>query len=552
MKAFVHLGFALLSLCLLAACSGGNSSGSSASSSLASASFSSITSSFATSSLASSAILSGVITYDDVPHKTNHLGLDYNNVQRKPVRGLVVELLDATGKVISSEITNDKGEYEFNSSLNQQVQLRVKAQLLNNSGTWNVSVVDNTEANSLYAVQGSLAAIESVTEVRNLHISSGWNGVSYSDTRSAAPFAILDSVYIGIQKLRTAGFSDVLPELHFFWSEKNTTAEGDVARGEIGTSYFSSEGIYLLGDADVDTDEYDAHVILHEWTHYLENAISRSDSIGGDHNSSQKLDMRLAFSEGLANAFSAIILDDAFYKDALGRSQSSGFYINMAEKSHGVRGWYSQASIGSIFFNYHLTGENRVEKSLNDLLKTFTRQDYKDHPGFASIHLFSEKLQLEAPRSFNVWSVLLAEQNIFSTAAYGEGETNAGGYSETLPIYKTLSLSNPNLTLCSSNRFGSFNRLSNYQFVKIPISQLGNYRIQVVNAIGSSNTDPDIYLYSKGKLIKSGLSSQPDQEIMWHLLTNDTYVLTLAEAKVLNDSVSSNITHCFNLTLSME
>jgi hypothetical protein len=547
MKAFVQLGLCLLSLCLLVACSKGNGSGSSTSSSVVSSSSSS-----AASSLAVSALLSGVITYDDVPPKSNHLGLDYNNIQRKPVKGIVIELLNASGDVISSQTTNDEGEYEFNSSLNQQVQLRVKAQLLNNTGAWNVSVRDNTNANSLYAVQGSLTAISSANEIRDIHIESGWNGVSYSNTRSAAPFAILDSVYSGIKKLQSARFSETLPEISFFWSEQNTSAEGDVTRGEIGTSYFSSEGIYVLGDADVDTDEYDSHVILHEWTHYLENTISRSDSIGGDHDFNQKMDMRLAFSEGLANAFSAILQDDAFYTDALGLGQSSGFYINMTEKSHSLRGWYSEASIGSVLFNYYLSADNRIAKSFDDLLKTFTRQDYKDHPGFASIYLFSEKLQLEAPISFNAWSGLLVEQNIFSTSAYGEGETNAGGYAENLPIYKTLSLSNPNLTLCSSNRFGSFNRLSNYQFVKIPVSQSGNYRIQVVNTMGSSNTDPDIYLYSSGSLIKTGVSSQPDQEIMRQFLLNSTYMLTLAEAKVLNDSISSNITYCFILTLSME
>lgn len=547
MKAFVQLGLCLLSLCLLVACSKGNGSGSSTSSSVVSSSSSS-----AASSLAVSALLSGVITYDDVPPKSNHLGLDYNNIQRKPTKGLVIELLDASGGVISSQITNDEGEYEFNSSLNQQVQLRVKAQLLNNTGAWNVSVRDNTNANSLYAVQGSLTAISSANEIRDIHIESGWNGVSYSNTRSAAPFAILDSVYSGIKKIQSAGFSENLSELSFFWSEKNTSADGDVAQGEIGTSYFSSDGIYLLGDADVDTDEYDSHVILHEWTHYLENTISRSDSIGGDHGFNQKMDMRLAFSEGLANAFSAILQDDAFYTDALGPGQSSGFYIDMTEKSHSLRGWYSEASIGSVLFNYYLSTDNRSAKSFDDLLKTFTRQDYKDHPGFASIYLFSEKLQLESPVSFNTWSGLLVEQNIFSASAYGEGEINAGGYAENLPIYKTLSLSNPNLTLCSSNRFGSFNRLSNYQFVQIPISQSGNYRIQVVNTMGSSNTDPDIYLYSSGSLIKTGVSSQPDQEIMQQFLSNSTYMLTLAEANVLNDSISSNITYCFILTLSME
>lgn len=497
--------------------------------------------------------MSGTITFDYVPHKSNHLGLDYSNIQSKPARGVVIELLNLSGEVIANQITNDNGEYQFDTLLGQQVQLRVKAQILDiEAAAWSVDVRDNTNANSLYVVQGSLTAILSTHEIRNIHIESGWNGVSYANTRSAAPFAILDSVYSGIKQLQSAGLSDVLPEVSFFWSEHNTSAEGDITQGEIGTSYFSFEGIYLLGDADVDTDEYDSHVILHEWTHYLENTISRSDSIGGDHNSNQRLDMRLAFSEGFANAFSAILQDDAFYKDALGVNQSSGFYIDLAEKSHSLRGWYSQASIGSMLFNYYLSSDNRTAKTFDDLFKTFTRSDYIDHPGFASIYLFSEKLQLEAPAAFNTWSDLMLEQNIFSSEAYGEGETNAGGYVENLPVYKTLSLSSPTVILCSSNRFGSFNRLSNYQFVKIPIVQSGNYRIQVTNAMGSSNTDPDIYLYSSGGLIRSGVSSQPDQEVIRQFLVNSTYVLTLAEAKVLNESISSNMTYCFNLTLSME
>lgn len=547
MKALVQLAFYLVSVWVLVACSSSDNDGSATSSS----SIASASSSSSSSSLSLPAILSGVITYDYVPHKSNHLGLDYNNIQRKPVRGVVIELLNISGEVIAEQITNDNGEYEFNAFIDQQVQLRVKAQLLDVDAYWNVSVRDNTNNNSLYAVLGSLTAISSENEVRNIHIESGWNGVTYSNTRSAAPFAILDSVYIGIKKLQFVEPSQVFPQISFFWSENNTSADGDITQGEIGTSYFSSDGIYLLGDADVDTDEYDSHVILHEWTHYLENTISRSDSIGGDHDFNQKLDMRLAFSEGLANAFSAILKDDAFYVDALGVGQSSGFYINVAEKSQTLRGWYSQGSIGSILFNYYLSSDNRIAKSIDDVFKTFIRQDYRDHSSFASIYLFSEKLQLQAPTSFNTWSNLMLEQNIFSASAYGEGETNAGGYVENLPVYKTLSLSNPAVTLCSSNRFGSFNRLSNYQFVTIPIDQSGNYRIQVVTSVGS-NTDPDIYLYSSGGLIKSGVSSQVNQEVMQHFLSRSTYVLTIAEAKVLNESVSANITHCFNLTLSLE
>jgi len=543
MKALVRLTLCITSLWVLGACSNGDSD-SVKSSSVPSSSSSS-------SSLSLPAVLSGVITYDYVPHKFNHLGLDYSNIQSKPARGVAVELLNPSGDLIASHITNDNGEYAFNTFQNNMVQLRVKAQLIATDNQWNVSVRDNTDNNSLYAIQGGLAPIANENELRNIHIASGWNGSRYANTRSAGPFAILDSVYSGIKKLHSVTPSLVLPPVYFFWSEHNTSAEGDITRGEIGTSYFSSGGIYLLGDADVDTDEYDSHVVLHEWTHYLENTISRSDSIGGDHDANQKLDMRLAFSEGLANAFSAILQDDAFYVDTMGSSQSSGFYINLAEKSHSIRGWYSQRSVGSIIFNYYLSSDNRTAKSIDDLLKTLTRQDYITHPEFASIYLFSEILKLESPASFGSWQNLMSEQLIFSSSAYGEGETNAGGYAENLPVYKLLSLSNPEVTLCSSNRFGSFNSLSNYQFVKIPIEQAGNYRIQVSTSVGS-NTDPDIYLYASGSLINASVSSRLNQEVMQDFLLQSTYVLTIAEAKVLNESISNDITHCFNITLSVE
>ena len=54
------------------------------------------------------------------------------------------------------------------------------------------------------------------------------------------------------------------------------------------------------------TDEYDDHVVVHEWAHYFEANFSRSDSIGGDHASDNVLDIRLAFGEGFGNAYSAM------------------------------------------------------------------------------------------------------------------------------------------------------------------------------------------------------------------------------------------------------
>ena len=40
-------------------------------------------------------------------------------------------------------------------------------------------------------------------------------------------------------------------------------------------------GIYVLGAADNDTDEYDQHIVAHEFQHFLEDQVSRSDTPGG-------------------------------------------------------------------------------------------------------------------------------------------------------------------------------------------------------------------------------------------------------------------------------
>jgi len=81
--------------------------------------------------------------------------------------------------------------------------------------------------------------------------------------------------------------------------------------------------IRILGDENNDTDEYDAHVVVHEFGHYFENSLSRADSIGGPHTQSDRLDARIAFGEGWGNALSGMILDDPVYRDSSGRSSPS-------------------------------------------------------------------------------------------------------------------------------------------------------------------------------------------------------------------------------------
>jgi len=270
--------------------------------------------------------ISGKVTYDRVPH-TSASGLDYANTIVKPVRGAVIEAVSGTGEVLASRVLDDSGSYALTVDANIDFRLQVKSQLLaEGTAKWDFNVTDNTQGNQLYALQGALASSGSLgRQTRNLHAPHGWTGRSYSGERAAAPFAILDSLYLAVKAFNDIDPNIEFPRLEVRWSEKNKSIIGNKALGQIGTSaYFPDiDGgtIYLLGEDGRDTDEYDPHVILHEWGHYFEHRLSRTDSIGGLHSLNDRLDPRVAFSEGWGNALSAILTGDPIYRDSSGAGQ---------------------------------------------------------------------------------------------------------------------------------------------------------------------------------------------------------------------------------------
>src|SRR5260364_235899 len=92
-----------------------------------------------------------------------------------------------------------------------------------------------------------------------------------------------------------SAFSESIQNLNssrclFFWSTDNRPTDGDKAIGEIGTSHVAGgKEMYILGKEDVDIDEYDEGVMLHEWGHYFEHFAGRADSIGGSHGGGDNL-----------------------------------------------------------------------------------------------------------------------------------------------------------------------------------------------------------------------------------------------------------------------
>ncbi|HTF84804.1 MAG TPA: hypothetical protein VL987_09480 [Cellvibrio sp.] len=500
-----------------------------------------------------SVTVSGTVTYEFIPHNEDFIGLDYSAIETRPVRGAVVELVDSTNTPVAITVTDDNGFYSAAVEANTVLRVQVKAQLQRNQApSWNMTVNDNTNNNRLYALVGSEASVGDSDSQRNLHAPSGWNSGNYATSRPAAPFAILDAVYTSLQQFVDAGYSGNFPPLQLHWSVNNNTADGDLTRGEIGTSFYFDNEIYILGSVDEDTDEFDSHVVVHEWGHYIEDALGRSDSIGGPHQYGDYLDMRVAFSEGFSNAFAAMMLDDAIYRDSSGFNQSNGFMYDVREKNHPAQGWYSEASVESVLYNYFLSGTNKTAKDFSPILSTLTDSSYYNADSLITIFLFAERLIARYPAHRSALEGLLDEQDINSINQYADNETNSGNNSINLPVYKNLSIGGASTSVCSTSEHTDYNKLGVNQFLRLSITQSGNYIVRIERSGGDfvTQSDPDFFIHSRGEIIHEGASSANDVELQTVDLDTGNYIVEIID--YANVGRSSSVTTCFNVFIARQ
>lgn len=488
-----------------------------------------------------SVTLSGKITYDLVPVNSDTIGLDYNNIRQETVKGVQVDAIDSSNQSVASTMTDEFGHYTFSVPNNTALKIRVLAKSVNSGTTkWDVKVVDNTNNNALYVMEGALASTGSNDATRNLNASSGWDGSSYNTNRVAAPFAILDNAYKSIQKVLSANPNTVFPLLRINWSINNVSSSGDTSLGQINTSHYSNGNLFILGDADSDTDEYDDHVVTHEWGHYYEDKLSRSDSIGGKHGSGDTLDIRVAFSEGFGNAFSGMVLDKPVYFDTMGAGQASGFSFDMESEAQNNPGWYSEASIQRILYDLYddnSDGSDTLSYGFAPLHAIFTGAE-KITPAFTSIFSFITALKDANVGDTADIDTLVSSENIsMITDIYGNGRSNA-------PYHEYGALGSV-LPIVISNADGKHNKLSNRQYVKFNIVSSGTYTIKVQQTNGV-DSDPDFYLFDTSPFSRIDFSegAAPELEEKDMILTAGGYLLDISEFKNIanaqfNVSISS-------------
>ena len=461
--------------------------------------------------------ISGSVTFDHVPFNTSSSALNYNSITQDPAPGLTVEALNSAGTVIETTVSDSAGSYSLQVDPNTDVRIRVKAELVQTSGAqWNVRVIDNTSGDAPYALQGALANSGTTDTTRNLNASSGWGGSSYTSTRAAAPFAILAPIYESMQRIVAVDPDVVFPAIDFNWSvnnrpgmNPNVSFEQNLANGDIGTSSYvtSSNGdrrVLILGDANNDTDEYDGHVVIHEWGHYFEDQLSRSDSIGGPHGLADRLDARVALGEGFGNALSGMMTDDPFYRDSFGSAQGSGFFINVENNNNQNEGWYNEASAQSILYDIYDDDDDAadtISAGLEPIYNVLTSPSYTGSSLFTTIFLFLDEYNSNNAGDVAAVNALSAAQSINGTGAAGIGETNNGTESTSLPVYKIASVGGNAVEICSVTTNGTGNKLGNRIYVAFNITSPGVHTLRVQRTSGSTNTDPDFRVFRNGTLL---------------------------------------------------
>jgi hypothetical protein len=509
--------------------------------------------------------VTGKITFDYVPISINSAAvprLDFSAASRRPARGVLVQVLDSNSLVVlSSGSTNASGDYTIQVPEGRSVFVRANAVLwtdmVNSPNV--VEVRDNTQGNAQWAIDGVVFSTAGALVTQNLNAGSGWSGSAYTGPRGAAPFAILDTIYTGVQKVRSVESNASFPKLTVFWSPNNTSAAGgNLALGQIGTSFFQTSisggaiqrSLYILGKADNDTDEFDAHVIAHEFGHYLQHAFSRDDSFGGRHSGRDLLDMRVAFSEGWGNGWAAIALNNKVYADTLVAGESSGASVDVSVGAASNPGWFRENSIQRLFWDMNASpaiGFTPVWASM--------RSGLNNAPALTGIHAFAFALVQRNPSMSGALSAVLANQGVkLPTDEYAGGETNFGNpvISAVNPLY--LSYSGVGSTLsnvCLSDAAdpeGDGNKAGQYRYIRMTLPA-GTRTFTVTRSDGGNTaTDPDLYLFDRLGLLAYGEATVANKEAGTLTVSAGDYVLAITDYNFKTNSVFSS--PCFNVIVN--
>lgn len=351
------------------------------------------------------------------------------------VAGVTVELLDENNAVMATVVTDSEGYYEFGSVPEAtKVSVVVKAEIKKTQVTEGVgaqyefSVRDNTSNTTpkklyqLASPQFTTLAEAGSDNIQDILAKVGFDkdgDLISDDKRESAPFAILRTMKSAADALENINANISMPALNIYWSGKNVGAPGDKEIGQIGTSHYSGSGLmpglYILGKADSDTDEFDQGVIGHELGHYLQDKLSYSDSPGGSHGDNAFKDASLSYGEGYGTAIGGLLSGSQYYCDVSGSQQTGGFCWNLKNKNldSTVIGFYSESSIVTLMYGIGTLPGKGIAEFFDAVTKIKTGMHSATIFPFLNYYLASN------PDVTSEVNALMAEHNIKTSDPFG-------------------------------------------------------------------------------------------------------------------------------------
>ena len=235
----------------------------------------------------------GTVLYEKIP--VTRAGLQLDAPVRTPAAGVRVEVVQSPSRtVLGSGFTDDKGSYDIPVPRRGSPRVFVRAL----AQTENATVVRVRDRAELSMVSPTFALGRERTVTQDL--------LATDSSRIAGAFNIAVTIHHANALVRAGQPGVSLPRVEIRW---DTTY--------IGNTYFNPrEAVaFINGRRDRDSDEYDDHIIAHEYGHFLMDRFSRESSPGGDHSFGERLDPRLAWSEGWSNFFAGATTGNPRYID---------------------------------------------------------------------------------------------------------------------------------------------------------------------------------------------------------------------------------------------
>jgi hypothetical protein len=473
--------------------------------------------------------LTGTVRFQRVPlNATGTPGLKFASQVYQPARGVTVQALNAANLavVLATGATDPNGAYSLNVAANTNVVLRVSARMTRDATQplprWDVRVQNGTANTAPFAPYTfDSAPFNTSTAPATIDIPSGHDATgAVTGTRASAPFAILDTIYASIQAVVAVQADANFPALYVDWGTQSN-----------GTFFTTGNGqhIALLSDITEDTDEFDRHVVSHEFGHYLEHNFARSDSIGGPHGLGDRLDLRVAFGEGFGYAFSAIALNDPVVLDSFvngGQHVAGGFHIELDPPIGGSDGpgcWCSESTVWSFLWDLHdgvvgvtdLDGDG-IALGFLPIWQLLTGPQ-RTTPALTSVFSFVTALKQAQPAVAAQIDARMALNNIVSPTmdAFATTETSTP-IANTLPMYTTLSLGVPAVVFNSGTTGPPdrrYNKVGNRRFLRFTPVATGPVTVTVGTSNPNANPDPDFIVFREGTIVALGFDAPPGPEV---------------------------------------